>query len=176
MCVHNNIGLDLRRRIREIECHLTILGCWLMMSHVRIPYVLNFLYICTLVMRVGWNMYTGSCLNFAVFFFLNFYPVLIGLSKTTSCGLAIRRLERPREVTGTLPRFLHLAEEWVNICEWILMVQIWLIICMLFDLKICTRKNKIFGGLSLVVSSIFQTLISWSLRSLVICSTMSSWR
>ena len=50
-------------------------------------------------------MYTGSCLNFAVFFFEFFTLFLLAYLRPLHVGFAIRRLERPREVTGTLPRF-----------------------------------------------------------------------
>ena len=59
-------------------------------------------------------MYTGSYLNFAVvvfFFFEIFTLFLLAYLRPLHVGFAIRRLERPREVTGTLPRFLHLTEE-----------------------------------------------------------------
>ena len=55
--------------------------------------------------HVHWFMF-----EFRGFFFF-FTLFLLAYLRPLHVGFAIRRLERPREVTGTLPRFLHLAEE-----------------------------------------------------------------
>ena len=57
--------------------------------------------------RVHWFIF-----EFRGVFFLRFFTLfLLAYLRPLHVGFAIRRLERPREVTGTLPRFLHLAEE-----------------------------------------------------------------